>query len=855
MSRRCEFLRVLMVVVAAVAVMATASLWPENAEAGKKKELLAQLPPEWRAWLEQEVYPLISSEQKRAFLELESEAQRRAFADRLWVLWGRQTGYGPSFRRVYGERLAYCRTEFENTYDDRSRVTLIHGPAPGRFAPNCTNVFYGLEIWHWPYLEGLGEDVVVLFYQPYGLGKWRMWNAYEGRQVLYTYSGWEAKRTARSRFDQPEYTCFDGGSLMRMIAAAEYWMRDPKTMAAMAHLPRDERPGQESSSSRFMEFSALVDDDAEPLDFAVTEQPRGMRGGKVKMGFSVHVPAESLGHSEVGDVDVVQLDVVGEISRQTEMVDRFRYLFTVPAAGDELSLLMERYVRPGDYELRLKVEDAHSRRAEVSEFEFTARPPTIEEMAVLDPTAVLPPEGGPARGRVEIDGGTEEQPVLLLLGPEGEAVSGLQRFEAVVQRQVARVAFLVNDEEVMVKNRPPFDVDIDLGSLPRLTTVTAVAFGAPGAEIDRQEISLNVGRERFYLRIRPITPADAEEGRVRVQVDVNTPSDAALNRLEMYWNDRLLATLFQGPFEAWVNPSTSGEFGYLRAVAFLEDGGVAEDILFVNAPRFGPIVGVTAVELPVTVYNRSGKPVDDLQPEDFTVLEDGVAQEISYVALHRDLPIRMGIVIDTSGSMERSLPDVQRVVMGFLKNLLRPRDRAYIETFSDQPDLLASFTADFDTLENALLALYADRSTAFFDGVITGLFQFSGLRGRRSMVVLTDGEDTASTHTFDEALEYAQRAGVTIYTIGIDLPVSKIVVRHHLKRLADVTGGKAFFLPRHANLEDVYATIDRELRTQYLVAYTSSSERPPEELREIKVKVARKGARVRTIAGYYPVRF
>jgi len=264
---------------------------------------------------------------------------------------------------------------------------------------------------------------------------------------------------------------------------------------------------------------------------------------------------------------------------------------------------------------------------------------------------------------------------------------------------------------------------------------------------------------------------------------------------------------------------------------------------------------VTAVELPVTVYNRSGKPVDDLQPEDFTVLEDGVAQEISYVALHRDLPIRMGIVIDTSGSMERSLPDVQRVVMGFLKNLLRPRDRAYIETFSDQPDLLASFTADFDTLENALLALYADRSTAFFDGVITGLFQFSGLRGRRSMVVLTDGEDTASTHTFDEALEYAQRAGVTIYTIGIDLPVSKIVVRHHLKRLADVTGGKAFFLPRHANLEDVYATIDRELRTQYLVAYTSSSERPPEELREIKVKVARKGARVRTIAGYYPVRF
>jgi len=195
---------------------------------------------------------------------------------------------------------------------------------------------------------------------------------------------------------------------------------------------------------------------------------------------------------------------------------------------------------------------------------------------------------------------------------------------------------------------------------------------------------------------------------------------------------------------------------------------------------------------------------------------------------------------------------VQRVVMGFLRNLLRPQDRAFIETFSDRPDLLAPFTADFATLENALLALYADRETAFYDSVIMGLFQFSGVRGRKAMVVLTDGEDNTSSHDFDSAVGYAQRAGVTIYTIGIDLPATKVVPRWQLSKLAEVTGGQAFFVSSDSDLERIYAEIDRELRTQYLLAYSSSSERPPDQLRKIEVELVQKKYKVRTISGYYP---
>jgi VWFA-related protein len=813
-----------------------------------------ELPEHWRVWIEDEVYPLISREQKRAFLALDTEAQRQAFAERLWILWGRQTGYGSTFRRMYEDRLAFARAEFESTTVDMARVLLIQGPPAFRFRSKCTEFFNPLEIWGWPYIEGLGESVVVLFYQSGGMGRFRMWYGTEGRRVLYASMVGADSRgfsLGPSRFDSPRYRCPDGDTLMNLIAAAELWARDPTYLMAMTEFKPVDRKGEEGASNRFMEFSALIEESSEPLPFEVHEDSWGTRGGLVHVGFSLTVDGKDLGTTPVGDIEVVQLDVIGEISRQAQMVDRFRYVFSVPAAEDTLGLVFERYIRPGDYTLRIKVEDVHSDRASVEEHAFaassvpTAEPPGVR--AMWDGELELAPDA-----EVEIDLADVEQPLLKLVGPEGEAVSGVRRFEAVVREEVQRVSFSVNGERVLVKNRQPFDVDLDLGPLPRLTTVTAVGFDREGAEIARDQLSLNVGRERFYLRLLPLSAGDSRDGEVRVAVDLNIPTEAKLAHLDLYWNDDQIATLVEPPYEAWVRLEGGSDFGYLRAVATMADGQVAEDLQFVNAPEFGTVVDVTAVELPVTVLEKGGKPVENLQQENFRVLEDGIEQTISHFALHRDLPIRLGIVIDTSGSMATTLPTVQRVVMGFLRDLLRPQDRAFIETFSDRPDLLAAFTADFATLENALLALFADRETALYDSVIMGLFQFSGVRGRRSMVVLTDGEDTTSKHDFEDVIRYAQRAGVTIYTIGVDLPATKVVPRWQLSKLAEVTGGQAYFVSSGTDLERIYAEIDRELRTQYLIAYTSSSDKPADELRKIKVDVDQKGVKVRTISGYYP---
>jgi VWFA-related protein len=848
---------VALLLAACITVVPAASGWPgEKQEQEKEQERrsVKDLPENWRIWIAEEVYPLITKDQKRAFLALDTEAQRQAFADRLWMLWGRQTGYGSGFRWLYSERLAFVRAEFESTTEDRARVLLIQGPPVFRFASKCTEFFAPLEIWGWPYIEGLGEDVVVLFYQAGGTGRFRMWYGTEGRRALYaTMVGAESRGVpyGASVMDSPRYRCPDGDTLMNLMAAAEMWSRDASYLAAMTEFRPVDRQGEEGSAGRFMEFSALVDAKAEPLPFEVREESWGAEGGLVHMGFAVSVAGQGLGTTAVGDINVVQLDVIGEVSRQSQMVDRFRYVFSMPAADDTLGLVFERFLRPGDYTLRLKVEDVHSKKASVAERAFTASTtPTGEPPggAAAAASAVV----GTADALVAVDLTAAEQPLLKLVGPEGEAVSGIHRFEAVVREEVRRVRFTVNGEEILVKNRAPFDVDLDLGALPRLTTVAAIGYDAAGGEIARDQIALNVGRERFYLRLLPISPGETRDGKVRVAVEVNVPSDAELQQVEMYWSDTLLATDAEPPFEAWVTLEGGGDFGYLRAVATMTDGRVAEDLQFVNAPEFGTVVEVTAVELPVTVYDKNDRPVESLQQEDFRVREDGVEQAISHFSLHRDLPVRLGIVIDTSGSMEKTLPTVQRVVMGFLRDLLRPQDRAFIETFSDRPDLLAPFTADFGTLENALLALYPDRETALYDSVIMGLFQFSGVRGRKAMVVLTDGEDNASRRSFDDVVSYAQRAGVTIYTVGIDLPATKVVPRWQLAKLAEVTGGQSFFVSGDSALDKIYAEIDRELRTQYLLAYTSSSERAPDQLRKIEVDLTQKKYKVRTISGYYP---
>ncbi len=608
----------------AVAVLAIAAAGPVWAVKP------SQLPEQWRTWLEDEVYPIISGEQRKAFLALETEAERSAFADRLWEEWAHERGMAIStFRRDYAERLEDCRNEFRNTKEDRARVLLLHGAPSVRKPIDCDSVFWPLEFWVWDRLEGIGDNVVILFFKPYGLGQFRLWDPVgDGRAALYNPSGWSAVQawsrdpmSSMSQILRPELRCGDQ-DILRALDMAEYWLKDIRTRMAMDHAISPATGNQESAAARFLQFSTVLPKGATAHDFQLTSSIGNRRGSKVAVTLNARVPRAGLSTNKVGDVEVVQLDVTGEVSHEGDMVDRFRYAFTFPTAGaTDFPVLIERDLRPGKYHLRMKVQDTNSTNAAVRELDLEVPVPELSPLPAPD-----------AKSEEAVKRVAEAQEATLALqGPEGEGVTGVQRFTALAGPRVARVEFFLDSRPVLTKNRPPYEVQLDLGPLPRLASIVAVALDAKGQELDRRQIDVNVGRERFLVRLQPVGASDRKGGKVHASVAVNVPPDRKLARLELYWNELLAETLFAQPFQAWLPVRDDGSIGYLRALAVLEDGGQAEDVQFVNAPQYLTGVQVHTVELPVTVLESGGKPVEGLKESDFDISEDGVKQTISYL--------------------------------------------------------------------------------------------------------------------------------------------------------------------------------------------------------------------------------
>jgi VWFA-related protein len=286
-------------------------------------------------------------------------------------------------------------------------------------------------------------------------------------------------------------------------------------------------------------------------------------------------------------------------------------------------------------------------------------------------------------------------------------------------------------------------------------------------------------------------------------------------------------------------------------VAHLASGAVAEDVAFLAAPRERETVNVDLVELYTTTVDRRGRPVTDLKAGDFSVKEDGRPQTLVRCDWVEDQPIHAALLIDTSESMAEEIDTAAKAAHRFFDQLLTPRDRAAVLSFADKPQLRVPFTSDPAVLAGGLAHLDVEGQTALYDSVVYALWYFSGVRGKRVLVLLTDGEDSHSRHRFDEMLEYARHSGVAIYTIGLGLPASANVARINLQRLAAETGGNAFFIDRGpAALEPVYRSIERELRSQYLLAYQSDG--TGTGFRKVAVDVKRSGVSANAAKGYYP---
>ncbi len=269
------------------------------------------------------------------------------------------------------------------------------------------------------------------------------------------------------------------------------------------------------------------------------------------------------------------------------------------------------------------------------------------------------------------------------------------------------------------------------------------------------------------------------------------------------------------------------------------------------------------VQLDLRVVDKRATPVFDLKKEDFTVYEDHVKQAIESVS-SEEVPLSLGIAVDTSGSMRTRLQAIIGAAQGLIKEM-RPKDEAFLVQFKTEVKLIQDFTQDQKKLDDALGELYASGGTALLDAIIetSTHAQQKGHERRKALIVISDGLEKNSSVKERAVLEAIKKNEVQVYLVGFidDANSSSPASRWQSKKgkdmlenLAADSGGRAFFPKRADEMPAIAAQIGKDLRTQYVLSYYPSNERRDGTFRRVNVVVKeRTGGKlvVHTRQGYY----
>lgn len=268
-------------------------------------------------------------------------------------------------------------------------------------------------------------------------------------------------------------------------------------------------------------------------------------------------------------------------------------------------------------------------------------------------------------------------------------------------------------------------------------------------------------------------------------------------------------------------------------------------------------VDVARVPLLFTVTDRRNRFITDLGRDDFQVFDDGWEQEIREFDRESDLPLRIGVILDTSNSIRARFKFEQEAAIEFLQGVLaEEHDRAFLVSFDTRAELIVDYTNEIEELADGVRRLRAGGGTALYDAIYYACRdklpedqpkeQF-----RRALVVIGDGEDNRSTVTREDALEMAHKAETVVYTISTNRSGKAESGDKTLRRFAKETGGVAFHPFQARDLQQSFANIANELRHQYFILYSPSQFVNDGSFHTVEVRTKMRNANVRVRSGYY----
>jgi Ca-activated chloride channel family protein len=538
----------------------------------------------------------------------------------------------------------------------------------------------------------------------------------------------------------------------------------------------------------------------------------------------------------------VPLVIVGSITQGGQVVKRFRYPL-MPSQRNSLTAIQT--LQPGDAEVEARLMIPLEEQTPV----IVAKTTTTFTIAKTN-KAYVANEAEGAEAIVAEGSVPEGGDAVKIIPPRRDVAPNLFIVDVEVKPPVKRVEFWVEGKKIMARNAPPYRAELDLGKLPKRVEVRVVGYDERGRYIDADAFVVNERETPLEVKITRTQTLDRVS---HFKLSIQNPKGASIKTVVLFADQKKFYEWSGPPYAVDVADDRLNNVRFLRASVIDGSNYEASDLLFLNGAQINEELEVNLIELPVAVTDSSGVPIAGLSQSNFRVLENTKAQKITNFDAASNLPIAVGLLIDHSGSMKPRMVATRKAASEFLRRIVKPTDRAFVAGFSFDVAKVAPFVSDIGSLEEQVRSVPdASGGTSLYDAIITGLYRFRTLQGRKALIILTDGEDTTSRMTYDDMLTYARAARVPLYFIGIALGLSDISGANKMKSLAAETGGVAYFIRNVDRLDETYTQLEKDLRSQYLIAYSTESTKTDKQYRTVEVKVDRPDARVRTIRGFLP---
>ena len=375
------------------------------------------------------------------------------------------------------------------------------------------------------------------------------------------------------------------------------------------------------------------------------------------------------------------------------------------------------------------------------------------------------------------------------------------------------------------------------------------------------EATAGIAEPLEHFSVRLVAPGSRASvgGKVLIAASIEADRPEVVRSVDFFVDGRMLFSDSEPPYEMIWNAGPPARHrievfaygpGRLEASDFLEVGSDAAGA----DPTSNYSARVERVEVFVRVEGRDGEePV--VSVDTIEILEDGVAQPIIAIERVADLSLAVGLLVDCSGSMVEVLDRAVEAGGTFIEGLItEDEDKAFVMSFADLPILMQGFTNDTERLSDALELLKGGNHTALYDSVAAAADHFSGIEGRRAVVLLTDGHDESSATRLQSSIEAAQRADIALYPVAVDLSANYFRERWILNRMAQATGGKFWTINMRGDPSHIYEEIAEDLRAQYRITYEPLLRGGSGNWRTIEVRLKGQDAehlRVRARPGYF----